>query len=289
MLSETARSIARQALLQLDAAVWARKALGVQLDSWQVDLLQAPGEVVAVAARQTGKSFTASLAIAHLLAFRESGVAVSVSPSLRQSSEVVRKVREALNMAGVELKTDNSFTLETGIGSRLIAVPGGEGSVSARGYSADLILFDEASYLADDAVVAVRPMTATRAGARIINISSSGVASGWFYRLWRDRDHYPEVRFFDIRADACPRISAAFLAEERRRLGPKRYAAEYENQWIVGGAGFFGDALVAAIERRPSIDDCPIPCDPQVAVEVAARAGAASALGGLLGRRRTPA
>jgi hypothetical protein len=289
MLSETARSIARQALLQIDAAYWAREVLGVQLDPWQVDLLRATGEVVAVAARQTGKSFTASLAIAHLLTFRENGVAVSVSPSLRQSSEVVRKVRQALNMASVDLKTDNSFTLETGIGSRLIAVPGSEGSVSARGYSADLVLFDEASYLADDAVVAVRPMTATRAGAKIINISSSGVASGWFYRLWRDREQYPEVKFFDIRAEACPRISAEFLADERRRLGTQRYAAEYENQWIAGGVGFFGEALLAAIERRQPLDESPIPHDPQVAVEVAARASAAATLGGLLNRRRIPA
>jgi hypothetical protein len=42
---------------------------------------------------------------------------------------------------------------------------------------------------------------------------------GWFYEQWRDGEGYQRVKRTAL---DCPRISPAFLEEERTRLGPLR-------------------------------------------------------------------
>lgn len=285
-LTPALRAAAREALLIVDPVYWARTKLNISVDDWQRDLMRtSKREVCCAASRQVGKSFTAGLIVGHLLDTQDDAVAVSVSPSMRQSSEMVRRVRTALTKAGRALPTSNSFGLETDRGSRLIAVPGGEDGSGARGFTASLLVLDEGAFLADDVVAAVRPMVATKPDARVISISSTGAAQGWFFELWRAQDD--AVAYFDIKATQCPRISQEFLEAELRRLGRRRFGAEYLNEWLTSGSSFFSEGFIATLDRRaPVLDEAPFVADPQAAVEAAAAAHAASTVDKLLSRRR---
>ena len=86
-------------------------------------------------------------------------------------------------------------------------------------------------------------------------------------------------------ADDIPRIDRRFLDRERRRLGEKRFMAEFYNEWIAEGGGFFSQSFFDALdgERAPYMDAAPDPVpgpvyDPAVIQAARARAGALNSI-----------
>jgi hypothetical protein len=80
-----------------------------------------------------------------------------LSPSLRQSGEFFRKVRDFYRDLGkpIASKTDTALTLQLGNRSRVVSLPRKEQTV--RGFSgASLLIVDEAARVPDDLYFAVR-------------------------------------------------------------------------------------------------------------------------------------
>ncbi len=150
-----------------------------------------------------------------------------------------------------ELSLESATRLELANGSRIVALPGSESTT--RGYSAPrLILVDEASRVDDDLYAALRPMLATSNG-RLIALSTPWGRRGWWFNAW---EHGGDTwQRFRVPATECPRISAEFLAEELRELGPMRFASEYECQFVDTDEQFFPSAL---IERALSDEVAPL-------------------------------
>jgi hypothetical protein len=114
--------------------------------------------------RQGGKSTTACWALSHAAIFQPGSLSVVVCPSQRQSSELVRRVREAVLKAGGTFRLDNVFAVELDNGSRVLALPGSDDSV--RGLTVDAwIVADEAARLSPDLIAALRPMRAQKPDA----------------------------------------------------------------------------------------------------------------------------
>jgi hypothetical protein len=186
--------------------------------------------------RQVGKSQTAA-ALALLTVLREPGALVLLlSPSLRQSLELFRKVADLWRALGRPVpakRRENATRLELANGSRIESLPGTEATV--RSFSAvRLLVIDEAARVPDPLYYAVRPMLAV-SGGRLVALSSAWAKIGWFYEAWeRGGPGWHRVK---VRADQCPRISAEFLAEERRAVGPRWFQMEYLAE--------FGDAVDA--------------------------------------------
>ncbi|HZZ80266.1 MAG TPA: terminase family protein [Gemmataceae bacterium] len=112
--------------------------------------------------------------------------------------------------------------LQLANGSRILSLPGTEKTV--RGYSGvALLIIDEAARVDDALYRAVRPMLAVSKG-RLIALSTPFGKRGWFHDAWHSEEPWQRLR---ITADECPRISASFLAEERRALGERWYRQEY--------------------------------------------------------------
>jgi hypothetical protein len=65
---------------------------------------------------------------------------------------------------------------------------------------------------------------------------------GFFYDEWTSGHAWERVR---ITAEQCPRISAAFLAEEREALGERWFRQEYECSF---------EDMVGAVFRQEDID-----------------------------------
>jgi hypothetical protein len=189
-----------------------------------------------------------------------------ISRALRQSAEVLRKVRdfyyalrgerirrrrrwqpisvapeiEAIRTRGIRddevAIADGQLSMELANGSRIISLPGSPDTIV--GYSAiSLLILDEAARIKDDLYALVRPMLAV-GGGRLIALSTPFGRRGWFWSAWERCEEaclrgQPEPwRRFRITAGQCPRISADFLAEERLAIGERWYRQEYQTEFV---------------------------------------------------------
>jgi hypothetical protein len=67
---------------RIDPVLWVRKVLGFEPTPWQEQFLRAPegASIIALTARQAGKTTTAALAIAHHMLFTPGGLSVIACP-----------------------------------------------------------------------------------------------------------------------------------------------------------------------------------------------------------------
>ena len=114
----------RELAYRLDPALWVREVLGLTPTPWQESFLRAPrgASVLALTARQVGKTTTAAQAIAHAMVFYPGSLSVIGCPAQRQSAEAVRRVREVLCKSGARFKSDNVYGLELDNASRVLGV-----------------------------------------------------------------------------------------------------------------------------------------------------------------------
>ena len=92
-----------------------------------------------------------------------------------------------------------------------------------------MIVADEASRIADSTFFGAKPMLAV-SGGRLVTLSTPWGKRGWWYEAWAHGGDAWER--YEVPATACPRISPAFLAEERRTLPPLWFASEYECRFV---------------------------------------------------------
>ena len=200
--------------------------MGFEPDTWQVEVLRSDApRVLLNCARQTGKSTTTALLALHGALHRPGTLALLLSPSMRQSSELFRKVADFYRQVAESMpaEAESALRVELANGSRIVSLPGKEQTV--RGYSGvDLLVVDEAARVSDDLYYAVRPMLAV-SGGRLVALSTPFGNRGWWWQEWeRGGDGWLRVK---ATAEECPRITAEFLAEERRHLGEWWYNQEY--------------------------------------------------------------
>lgn len=247
----------------LDPPLWVEDRLGVTPDGWQAKALRSlRREALLLAARQSGKSTLVAWRIAHRLAFWRGSTSIAVSPTARQSAEIVRKVTALLDTCGVPLVVRNAYACETQHGSRFVAVPGGEDAAGARGYAVDGVLaLDEACFVAEDVIAAIRPMVSVARGV-LFAISSAGPASSWFAGYWRETERDPHVLRLSRTAYDNPRLDRAFLDRERRALGEARFRAEYLNEFSTPGSGWFAPDAVEALFATVAPPPAPAPPPP---------------------------
>ena len=234
--------IARDIARALDPALIATD-VGLALDAWQADLLRSTApRVLELCARQTGKSTVTALIVLNTALYeRPGGLVVVVSPSQRQSAEMLRTIVQMhAKLKGVpDLDAESILKAEMANGSRIVALPGNERTV--RGPSAaSLIVIDEASRVPDELIAAVRPMMATSEG-RLIALTTPAGKRGWFYEAWTGSDRWHRV---EVGADQCPRISKEFLDEELRELGAQRFSEEYGLQFLDPTESVFPTAII---------------------------------------------
>lgn len=225
------------------------RLIGFDPDPWQQRLLDAKGNVLLNCSRQAGKSTGASLLVVFRALTQPNHLALLVSPSLRQSSELFRKVREFIaKVPGVKLAEDNQSSVTFANGSRILSLPASQDTI--RGFSAvNTLVEDEAAFVDDSLNHAIRPMLAVSKGQLILMSTPNG-RKGHFFEAWHGGGewHREMVTCWEV-----PRISREFLEEERRVLGPL-FQQEYEGQFInaLTGRVYQYDPELNVIETLPS-------------------------------------
>jgi len=227
----------------LDPVLFGRRSLAFDPDVWQARALRWQGrQLILNCSRQAGKSTTAAVRALHEGIYRPDSLILMVSPSLRQSSELFRKVLDLMDRlpARPPLIEDNRLSLKFVNGSRIVSLPGSEGTI--RGYSAaTLVIEDEASRVPDDLYAAIRPMLAVSNG-RLVLMSTPFGRRGHFFETWESIE--PTWERIKITVDECPRISPEFIAEERRTMPDRVFRQEYLGDFTETDDQVFSHDLV---------------------------------------------
>ncbi len=236
-------SLAADLALALDPVLLARRA-GVEPDPWQAALLRDDArEVVMLCSRQAGKSTVSSFLALHEAVYRPPALVLVLSPSLRQSQELYRKIRHAygaLGSAAPSATEESALRLELSNGSRIVCLPGKEQTI--RGFSGvSLLLVDEAARVPDALYQAVRPMLAV-SGGRLVLLSTPFGKRGFFHHEWtQGGPHWHRVK---VTAYDSPRISPAWLERERVKIGEWWFAQEYRCEFVDTVDQVFGHDVV---------------------------------------------
>jgi hypothetical protein len=225
-----------------------RARFGFQPDARQIEVLESDAKQgILNCSRQWGKS-TVSAAKAIYRAWSRPGCLVLVaSPGERQSAEWMRKARGMVRQMGLRVRGDgdNKISLLLPTGSRIVGLPGMDGTV--RGFSAvSMLLIDEASRVPDSMYRALRPMLAVSDGDLWLMSTPRG-KQGFFYEAWE----HGGADWFRVHGPApeCSRIRAEFLERERGVMGALAFRQEYLGEFVDCGAGVFGrDAVEAALD-----------------------------------------
>jgi hypothetical protein len=245
--------LATDLAMALDPVELARKSLGLEPDDWQARLLRSPAPRILVnCSRQSGKSTTAGELAVHTALYEPGAPVLLVSPTLRQSGLLFRKALDVYRGldSPVPAKSETALQLHLANGSSIISLPGKEDNI--RGFSAvRLLIVDEAAWVPDGLYASVRPFLAV-SGGRLIALSTPFGKRGWWFDAYTSGD--PAWERYEVPATEVPRIPAAFLEEERKALGPWRFAQEYMCQFGENDAALFSyDIIQEALspEVRP--------------------------------------
>jgi Terminase large subunit, T4likevirus-type, N-terminal len=233
--------IGRSLCWALDAVAFAEDRLDFRPDPWQAQLLRSRSQWIMLnCCRQSGKSTTTAIVALHQ-AIYDPGLVLCVSPSLRQSRELFAKVMLFLKSIEpvIPLEEDNKSSCELHNGSRIVSLPGDPDTV--RGYSAPkLVITDEAAYVSDAMQAAIAPMLAVSQG-RQIDMSSPNGRRGHFYENWVNGEGIERKK---ILGRECPRISAEFLEQQRKKLGSTLFAQEFEGEFTDADTSAFSSELI---------------------------------------------
>lgn len=234
-------SLAHDLLTALDPVATLREAFCREPHEWQVGYLREARNAVVLKGRQVGATEGAACLAIHTARGESNVDVVIVSPSLKQSGEIIGRARAGLRTLGERLLQDSAAVLKLANGSRIISLPGTPRSV--RGYSARLLIIDEAAYVIHETWVAARALVAT--GGRMVVQSTPADESGDYHDLVTGDD--PAWARFVVRSDEVPTISPEFLESERRAMGPDAYATEYECVFGKAGATLFTADRLASL------------------------------------------
>jgi len=241
-------SIARHLTLALDAAAFSRAA-HIAPDPWQERFLRsAAPQLILNASRQSGKSTCTAVLAVHTALYQPGSLVLLASPSLRQSGELFRKALDVYHAVGepIPAHAESALRLDLGNGSRIVSLPGKEGTI--RGYSGvRLLVIDEAAYVPDELYQAVRPMLAVSQG-RIVLLSTPHGTRGAFYEAWQSSEDWER---FEVPATDCPRIPASFLERERRSMGSWWFDQEFGCRFLDAQTAAFAREDVDALFEKP--------------------------------------
>src|SRR5262249_54747824 len=109
-----------------DPLFFAQRSLNFEPDEWQQRVLSWQGKrLLLLCCRQSGKSTVCAILALHRALHYPRSLTLLVSPSLRQSAELFKKVTDFLALLPVkpELTEDNRLSLRMTNGSRIVSLP----------------------------------------------------------------------------------------------------------------------------------------------------------------------
>lgn len=243
--------VADDLLCALDPVWWAREVVGIPLDPWQEAVLLSRHRYVCLCcSRQAGKTTVASLKAGHLALYTPNSKILIVTPSMRQTGNVFRAVEHAIWQTdrGESRVEDNKTSIVLRNGSSVTCVPASPDTI--RGFSAiNLLIEDEAAFVADPIYEACRPMVRVSRGQTMLMSTPNGQQGHFFRAAKGDADWDRHT----VTADRCPRIPPEDVERDREEHGENFVRQEYGCEFLsANDAVFTSEQIDAAID--PSVE-----------------------------------
>jgi hypothetical protein len=233
-----------------DPVVFADLLIGRPLWDHQAEVVRSPARYrVLCAGRRAGKSHVFGVLALHQ-AFAVPGSKVLIVSAGEVAAK--RLFREVAAMAaapllGGSVADESTSTLVLENRSTVECVPASMRQV--RSAEADLLIVDEAGFVAQDIWEAAEPTILARPGARVLLSSTPWGGPEHFFRLlWRLGMDRPdaEVRSWHWPSSVSPLVDQALLERIAERSTPDYFAREYLAQWQDDSGAYFS---VAELER----------------------------------------
>lgn len=230
--------------LRLSRVAFARH-IGFTLDPWQARVLQSESpRLLLNCSRQSGKSTTVAIIACHTALYQPPALVLLLSRAQRQSQELFRKVLDIYHAVDVPVpaESESRMALELANGSRVLALPGSEGTI--RSFSGvSLLLVDEAARVSPETYYSMLPVLAV-SGGRLVALSTPFGNKNWFHDEWMN--HPDDWARWEIPASQCPRIDPGFLVEIKRRMGQWWFEQEFNCHFMDAESAAFSRADILA-------------------------------------------
>ena len=217
--------------------------VGWPLEEWQLAALRLETrQTCLLSPRQCGKSRSLAV-LATWWAYRKPGqVVLVVSASEGAAGRLLRAIQQVslnpLLSGSVVDETQHRLILSNA--SEIRSVPASERQV--RGYSVDLLLVDEASFVSEDLLVsAAMPTTAARPDARVVLASTPWGDSGPFHSLVLagEDGRSPHTRTFRWKLADAWWIAPSVIEAAKLTMSPLRFRAEFEGEFVGAADAYF--------------------------------------------------
>ncbi len=205
-------------------------------------LLNKHDRTLILKSRQLGiTTLTAAYAL-WLIIFNKDQSILALAPTQEKAKNIVDKVRFAYSNLPSWLKVpsveDNKLTLILSNGSKVKAASGA--SESARGYTANVLILDEAAFIenAEDLWGSAQQTLAT--GGRAIVLSTPNGVGQWFHQQWVGAEA-EENNFIPIRLawNVHPSRDQKWRDDQDRELGKRLAAQECDCNFNSSGDTYF--------------------------------------------------
>lgn len=206
-------------------AAWAQTALGFTPTPEQADTLDhVAHRLILCCHRHWGKTTIVAIKALHHAIFNPGAAIAVLSRSLKQAGHLLTLVCNFAEKIGYARKRvhGHDFSLHLPNGSKIFAVA--NAADTARGYTADIFIVDEAAFVPDP-VIAAASGALTNSNGKLWLLSVPNGEAGLFYNVWRAKG-LPAWRRVHATAAAAPFATPAFLAEQRR-LFPLTFRQDY--------------------------------------------------------------
>lgn len=241
--------------LRVDAVFFANLIMGWAPFPYQEALLRATNKRIAACwGRQSGKTTTIAVKTIHFVYTHSDMTVLIVSKGLRQSMIMFGVIAQMIMTNTILKRSVVRYTrtqIEFRNGSKIIALPCSQNGFNLRGYTADMVIMDEAAFMPEGVITSVIfPMLATRekaAGTGIaIMISTPWGREHIFYRCWTNPDWFTQ----HVKSSDCPLITEDYLREMRALVGELRFDTEYNATFREDATALFTQDMI-----RGSIED----------------------------------
>ncbi len=236
-----------------DVAVFAEALIGQPLWEHQLDLARSTDRIRSVAAgRQVGKTRTLAVCSLHEAYSSPGRRVLIVSAGEEAAKDLLAEVSTLATsplLAGSVID-DEHHLLSLSNGSTIRSVPASEKQV--RGKSVDLLVVDEAAFVAEDIWTAAKYTAISRPGSRVILASTPWGRRDRFFALAYRAGLRGETGYASFRwpSTASPLVDSELLAMWRESSSDREYRREVLAEWVDSEGAYFSDE-----ELSPAVCD----------------------------------
>lgn len=242
-------------------SVFAEEFIGVEPFDYQKKFLDCgSNRRIFCAGRRVGKSrSTAWLALWFALTHRDAEILL-LAKAQRQSMELFNQIKREIRNSNAsedewgiprQTRTEMNFTT----GSRITCLPVGRDGSNIRGYGADLLVVDEAAFVANEIFQEVlSPFLAVGENVFVMTSTPKG-KRGYFWERWdearRGQNNYTRIH---ARTHDNPLVDQSWIDEQKRTLTPMQFKQEILGQFQEASDAYF---------TQQEVHSCGIGFDPE--------------------------